>query len=77
MDREVEKLLEQFPERRKSEVEEFFDSLDEPDREEYINHLVFYLSGGDILKGKEILERVTMREALEWVLLMENVELRM
>ena len=77
MDWEIEKLLEQFPERRKDEVEEFFDSLDEPDREEYIDRLVFYLSGGDILKGKEILERVTMREALEWVLLMENVELRM
>ena len=69
MDWEIEKLLEQFPERRKDEVEEFFDSLDEPDKEEEINRVVFCLSGGDILKGKEILEKVTFREAIEWTLL--------
>jgi len=41
VDREVEELLERFPERRKDEVEESFDSLDEPDKEEETNRLVF------------------------------------
>ena len=75
MDREVEKLLEQFPERPKSELDELFEALeDEPDKEEQIDRLVFALSNGDILKAKKIYETITLREALEWLLITHKTQ---
>jgi len=75
VDREVERLLEQLDTGRDNgEVNGLFDELSQPDEPwAAIDSIVWSLSGGDIVKGREIVETMTMTFGLEWLVMAQNM----
>jgi len=67
VDQEVKRLVEQFPE--KDESDPFADFEDELEAEEFYDRLIVNLAGGDIIKGLDIMEKVTLIQALRWLLM--------
>jgi len=72
VDEEVKQLIEQFPERDNSD--DPFSELEESTEINIYDRLIMSLSGGDIIKGLEIMKKVTIIEALEWLLTRMNDE---
>ena len=74
MDKEITRILELFPEADSSD--DPFSELDEEDNSDpgrLYDRIIVGLAQGDIVKGLEIMEKVTIIQALNWLLMrMEN-----
>jgi hypothetical protein len=70
VDLEVERLIERFPEN--DEADDPLAELGTEAPERTYDRLIVGLSQGDIVKGLEIMEKVTMTQALNWLLIRMN-----
>jgi hypothetical protein len=75
MDKKITRLLEFFPE-AVSPDDPFseLDSEDNTDPGRFYDRIITGLAQGDIVKGLEIMEKVTIIQALNWLLMRMNNE---
>ena len=73
MDIEVKQLIGRFPENNESE-DPFAELEDDTEPGHFYDRLVVGLAQGDIVKGIEIMEKVTIIQALNWLLMRMNNE---
>ena len=74
MDSRVNQLLSRFPEA--VELDDPFAELNEEENnpESFYDRLIVNFAQGDIVKGLEIMEKVTLVQALTWLLMRQNNE---